>query len=449
MNGIFHPLLWFLVFTYNANSQVLKIQDGKIKTANAILFDSGGEEQNYSNNEQLSLTICPEDNGKYIELTFLEFDTEKEIDILTVIVDSLSQELYQFSGQMHPEIITSKNKNGCLQLYFNSDGNENFSGFKIKIEEVSTPYPTNLDKAGNNNCVVAEPFCASSNYNFPNSTGQPAATGGNFGCLSSRPNPVWYYMRIGQSGSIILDLVQTANANGTGASLDVDFAMWGPFSTTTEACDRIITNTNPLAPIQCSYSSSHQETIALGETGGTSTGRTIPPNAVSGQIYMVLLTNYSNQTGYISFNQTGGTGTVDCSIIPLSINLTSFKGKNIKNQNIISWSTIFSNFTAHFEIEHSTNGYYWETVDAIPPNEMHPVYEVKHSNYKQTTNYYRLVEYNNNGERTELNTLAIDNSIEKHESTKIINTLGQQVDRNTPGIKIFLFDDGTSLKVFN
>ena len=79
-------------------------------------------------------------------------------------------------------------------------------------------------------CTSANPFCSAISYNFPNETSTCAPTGPEYGCLASQPNPVWYYMQINQSGNIQLDLEQTTGPNGTGSGLDVDFALYGPYS---------------------------------------------------------------------------------------------------------------------------------------------------------------------------------------------------------------------------
>ena len=113
-------------------------------------------------------------------------------------------------------------------------------------------------------------------------------------------------------------LQQTTGPNGTGSQIDVDFAMWGPYSNLSAGCTSIMSGS--AAPIQCSFSSSYSEDLGLGVSGGTGTGLTTPPAAVAGQVYIVLLTNYDGAAGYISFNQTGGTGSADCSIVdPCSI----------------------------------------------------------------------------------------------------------------------------------
>lgn len=150
-----------------------------------------------------------------------------------------------------------------------------------------------------NYCNSADPFCTGTTYQFPNNTGTSAQSGPDYGCLGSQPNPAWYYFRIGTSGNIQVNISQTTGPNGTGSGIDVDFILWGPFTSPTGACTAGLTSGNTRA---CSFSPSATESFNL--TG-----------AVAGQYYILLLTNYENDPGYISFSQTGGTGTTDCSIL--------------------------------------------------------------------------------------------------------------------------------------
>jgi len=170
--------------------------------------------------------------------------------------------------------------------------------------------------AQSNDCFTANPFCSSNTYNFPNATSGTAPAGPNYGCLGSVPRPIWYYMEIGTSGTMQIGLSQTDNS---GWGIDVDFAMWGPFSDLASGCTQVMSG--GVAPLQCSFSASDTETLGLGMQGGTGTGQSTPPAAVAGQVYIVLLTNYDGDAGTIDFNQTGGTGSADCAIVnPCVIN---------------------------------------------------------------------------------------------------------------------------------
>jgi gliding motility-associated-like protein len=174
-------------------------------------------------------------------------------------------------------------------------------------------------------CSDANPFCTTITYNFPNSTNTSAPSGPNYGCLGSQPNPIWYYMQVSDPGSFQITLAQTTGANGTGTGIDVDFAMWGPFTSLTAGCNSVMAGA---APIQCSFSTAFTETVGIGLPGGTGTGASTPPPATAGSVYIVLITNFNGGSGYISFNQTGGTGVADCSIVtPCDItNLTATPG---------------------------------------------------------------------------------------------------------------------------
>lgn len=144
------------------------------------------------------------------------------------------------------------------------------------------------------NCLQAMPFCTGTNYTFPNSTGVPSL--GNVACLGSTPNPVWYYMQVANPGNINITMQQT-NSNGGG--LDVDFAAWGPFPSLAAGCGNPFP---PGTPVSCSYSTAFIETAVIN-------------NAPAGAFYILLITNFSNQPGTITFSQTGGVGSTNCNIL--------------------------------------------------------------------------------------------------------------------------------------
>ncbi|MDI9258212.1 beta strand repeat-containing protein, partial [Flavobacterium sedimenticola] len=166
-------------------------------------------------------------------------------------------------------------------------------------------------------CSSSEAFCAGgSGLTFQNSTNVPNL--GTIGCLATSPNAGWFYLQIGIAGNINLTIQQTSNGGG---GIDVDYAAWGPYANLTNACVAI-NNGNGVAPgvvpgqpatqtTGCSYSTAAIETLNI-------------PNAQVGQIYVVLITNFSNQAGTISLTQTNagapGAGATDCNIIcPLSL----------------------------------------------------------------------------------------------------------------------------------
>jgi gliding motility-associated-like protein len=174
-------------------------------------------------------------------------------------------------------------------------------------------------------CAGADPFCTGTTYTFTNTTGT-----GDFGdldCLLTTPNPTWYYLKIATGGNIDIAISQT---NTSGSGIDVDFALLGPYNDLATAC----ANPSSGCVEDCSYSPSPTETASI--TG-----------AVAGEFYLLLLTNFSNQAGTITFNQTGGGGATDCSILlpPCSISgLTSTPSAcNASNQYNVTGSVTFAN----------------------------------------------------------------------------------------------------------
>lgn len=127
---------------------------------------------------------------------------------------------------------------------------------------------------------------------YPSGTG--TAGMGPWGCLGSTPNPNWVAIGAGSNGLITLQLTQTTAGGG---GIDVDFAAFGPFSSIAAGCGSIVPGVTPT--VSCSYSGSSVETITI-------------PGAVVGQVYIILITNFSGQPGTISLTPTSGT--VNCSV---------------------------------------------------------------------------------------------------------------------------------------
>lgn len=155
----------------------------------------------------------------------------------------------------------------------------------------------------------ADPFCSITGVVFPNCNASnpdcvsSAESGPNYGCLGSQPFPAWYFLRINDAGTLQFVISQSQNEDGTGNQLDVDYICYGPFADPISPCQASLTAGNT---IDCSFSGSATETMTI-------------PNAVAGDYYLVLITNFSQQTGFISFQQTTGTGSTDCSILDAAL----------------------------------------------------------------------------------------------------------------------------------
>ncbi len=176
-----------------------------------------------------------------------------------------------------------------------SDGET--SSFDLCIREA----PTNII------CDNAVNFCSEDGtLTTPNIVGIPDPN--DIACLATAPNPTWNIIQIGQPGLIEIEISQV---DDDGNGLDVDFVLWGPFTSIEDACTNIAFEDCPTCPnntanpdfypfgniVDCSYSFVSVENLTI-------------DNAQEGEIYMLLVTNFSDDPGSISISQTndGGTG---------------------------------------------------------------------------------------------------------------------------------------------
>ncbi len=150
-------------------------------------------------------------------------------------------------------------------------------------------------------CNQSYNLCGSIGVPFPNTVNAPSPGGGiNYGCLGSQPNPTWFNFRVSVSGPIVLQLSQNTSTSLPNTPLDVDFVLYGPFTNPISACG----NLGPSVQVDCSYSVNAIENATV-------------TNAIAGQYYVILITNFSNQSGFITVNQSNssspGSGSLDCS----------------------------------------------------------------------------------------------------------------------------------------
>ncbi|WP_299224672.1 T9SS type A sorting domain-containing protein [uncultured Psychroserpens sp.] len=176
---------------------------------------------------------------------------------------------------------------------FSEGSDEETSSFDVCLRDA----PSNVV------CEEAIAFCTSNGtLTTPNTVGLPGTD--DIACLFSTPNQTWNIIQIGESGPIEIEIVQTSSS---GNGLDVDFVAWGPFASLDNACsvldlgcptaNQCVNNTNnpnfyPYGNIvDCSYSANSVENLTI-------------ENALSGEIYIILVTNFSNDIGTISISQT-------------------------------------------------------------------------------------------------------------------------------------------------
>lgn len=172
---------------------------------------------------------------------------------------------------------------------FGNDNNGSF-GLCARVPQVGGSGP-----AGS--CQTASAFCAGGGaVSFPSVTGQPNTNGGGiYGCLTTIPNPAYYYLQIQNTGNLSLNISQQ---NTAGTPIDVDFVAWGPFASLASSC----TSISAQNIVDCSYSIAAVENLNI-------------PNAVAGEFYILLVTNFNGAAGTITYAPNpGSTATTNCAI---------------------------------------------------------------------------------------------------------------------------------------
>ncbi|MCB7481135.1 T9SS type B sorting domain-containing protein [Christiangramia sediminis] len=172
-------------------------------------------------------------------------------------------------------------------------------------------FSINSINAQGTRCSDIEPFCAGDerltfpNANFRNSNQISGELGPDYGCLDDQPYPAWFFLQIENTGDLSFRISQYENENGTGAPLDVDFVVWGPFDRGEDYCSGFSLTQNKI--VDCSYLPDAVEFMSI-------------PDAQANDIYVVVITNFEQVPGYISLEQTNtGAGSTDCSILNLDL----------------------------------------------------------------------------------------------------------------------------------
>lgn len=246
--------------------------------------------------------------------------------------------------------------------------------FDICVTEISTTTPTNTD------CSIPDPICSGSPITFTaQANGTEASVvdpGNNYDCLSTSPNPSWYYLEIDNSGDLAIDIT---------AGSDVDFAIWGPYADLAAAVANCGTHG---VPVDCSYSTAAVEQANVA-------------GAVAGEVYVLLVTNFANTVQTITVSDApSNTATTDCSIVPLPVDFAEFDAVRQGEEVMLNWMTASEKDNDHFILERSLDGQIWSAFDVIEGagNSTSPLfYSATDRNPSSEINYYRIKQVDTDG----------------------------------------------------
>lgn len=319
-----------------------------------------------------------------------------------------------------------------------------FSVMGIEIFAVFTGKQSieSTEKNGGVNCEQAQLICNNQSFSS-NSSGfgiQELSTTNN-GCLGIEHQSSWYYLSIQNGGTLNMNIAPTS------ATDDYDFAMWGPFTSTTVGI-----NCPPVGgPVRCSYASTTGATGLMNVTpnqnsegvfgDGWVESLTTNPN----EYYLLLIDNFSaSNNGYnITWS---GTATLGCLPTQLSVELTYFSVSNLDNINKITWKTSSETNSSHYLVERVVDDNFEiiRKVNSFGNYQTQTTYNAFDSEYTGTINYYRLIQVDVDGNSTTYGPISIDNRSQFNKIIKIVNILGQEctID-DVRGMYFEIYENGT------
>lgn len=263
--------------------------------------------------------------------------------------------------------------------------------------------------AATTNCNGATTVCNDVAFSGNSSgAGTQELNGCNAGCLGGENQSSWYYFTTPTAGNVDLSITPSV------ATDDYDFAIWGPFTTTTIPCPP------NGAPLRCSYaiaagsgatgvnSTNNAPATDLTEgAGGNQWVQTIASNA--GDTYILLVDNFvsSSQPFTLDWTLTAG-ATLGCTTLPIS--LVSFEANLVDNNVQLKWITASETNNDYFTIQKSKDAQVFEDVfiadGAGNSTSTIEYFEIDRNPYSGVS-YYRLMQTDFDGHVTYSNIVPV------------------------------------------
>jgi gliding motility-associated-like protein len=134
-------LLFVIAFFISsiATAQDILMSNGVSSVCSGVFYDSGGDSLDYNSNETYVYTLCSDQPGKCIQLSFQSFALEKDFDFLLLYngPSTSSPLIGTYTGNNSPGTVSATS--GCLTIKFISDYTVNKSGWKAFINCVNCP----------------------------------------------------------------------------------------------------------------------------------------------------------------------------------------------------------------------------------------------------------------------------------------------------------------------
>ncbi len=131
---------------------IIYMANQEVTLCSGAFYDTGGKDDNYSQNESRIMIFRPESEGKLLNFNFTEFEVESKggggcFDVLKVYDGSniASPLIGEFCGETVPaelQNLTASNSEGAITFKFSSDASQNKSGWAATVSCVDAEYYT-------------------------------------------------------------------------------------------------------------------------------------------------------------------------------------------------------------------------------------------------------------------------------------------------------------------
>lgn len=451
--------------------------DQTVTGCNFTYTDDGGAGGDYTDGALLtSTTICPDSPDQYVTIDFTSLDLGGYIYDNLVIFDQANDaapmvgyadgagEAQLLNPASGDPIVSSSvwgSVGGCLTIQFTSH-DINTSTLDIGSGWIATTGCTTVqgtpitDYISGTNCGGngGITLCNATSNISPDTqfqggqmdltvgaVGGIATPGGNNGCMGSgESNEQWVYFNIVNDGYVQF----TFDAAG---GQDFDWAIWGPYGGA--SCPL---NTGD-SPIRCSWATSGQNSCTgthltglaftvpaavdppmaglstagdfseegngcVDDGNGYNDGFVEPIYAYAGEVYTMLINNYSNNNSsytfdYITDGQEAGLG-CDPPVV-LGAELMDFTGVAHSRYNELVWKTVTEENNDYFMLEGSTNNHVWKDLGKVKGSgnsTTEQSYSFEDYIMTNPITYYRLRQVDYDGKATHSQVIAVVREIE-------------------------------------
>ena len=121
--------------SYISVESAYNMTNGTVSTCDAMFYDDGGPNANYTDSKDYTMTLTPAIEGGIVEVAFQSFELENTYDILYIYngTSTSATQIGQYTGNNSPGTVTATNAAGALTFRFTSDYSVNKFGWVAHV----------------------------------------------------------------------------------------------------------------------------------------------------------------------------------------------------------------------------------------------------------------------------------------------------------------------------